>query len=42
MQYVGRAKWKYIFEHAQNAQIQIHPAHAQIIARVSTLYLYIL
>ena len=26
---MGRAKWKSVFEHAQNAQIQIHPMHAQ-------------
>ena len=26
---MGRAKRKWVFEHAQNAQIQIHTAHAQ-------------
>ena len=27
--FMGRAKRKCVFEHAQNAQIQFHPVHAQ-------------
>ena len=44
MQYVNiwtqnkthRAKQKGVFEHAQNAQIQIHPTHAQCLIRTFT------
>ena len=33
--YMGRVKRKGVFERAQNAQIQIHPAHAQNLIRGS-------
>ena len=39
---MGRPKWKYVFEHAQNAQIQIHPTHAQSLIRAFALHWYIL
>ena len=39
---MGGAKRKCVFEHAQNEQIQIHPAHVQSIIRVFALYSYIL
>ena len=37
-----RAKQKYVFEYAQNAQIQIHPTHAQRLIRAFALHWYIL
>ena len=39
---MGQAKWKGVFEHAQNAQIQIHPTHAQSLIWVFALHWYIL
>ena len=40
--YSGRAKRKDVFEHAQNAQIQIYPKHAQSLIRAFALHWYIL
>ena len=34
--------WKSVFEHAQNAQIQIHPAHVQSHIRLFALNWYLL
>ena len=39
---MDRAKRKGVFEHAQNAQIQIYPAHAQSLIRAFALHWYIL
>ena len=39
---MGLVKGKRVFEHAQNAQIQLHPAPEQSIIRVFALYSYIL
>ena len=39
---MGCAKRKYVFEHAQNAQIHIHPTHAQSLIRAFAVYWYIL
>ena len=39
---MGGAKLKGVFEHAQNAQIQIYPAHAQSHIRSFAFRLYIL
>ena len=36
---MDRAKPKCVFEHAQNAQIQIHPTHGQSAIRVFALHL---
>ena len=33
---------KFVFKHAQNAQIQIHPAHAQSVIRTFALHRYLL
>ena len=38
---MGRAKRKGVFEDPQNAQIQIHPTHAQNLIRAFTLHWYI-
>ena len=34
---MGNAKQKGVFVHTQNAQIQIYPAHSQILIRVFAL-----
>ena len=39
---MGCAKLKSVFEHAQNAQIQIHPTHVQSLMRAFALHRYIL
>ena len=39
---MGHVKRKDVFEHVQNAQIQIHPTHAQTLIRGVSLHLYIL
>ena len=39
---MGHIKWKGIFKHAQNAAIQIHPAHSQSIIQAFALHWYIL
>ena len=38
---MGRAKRKGVFEHAQNAQIQIHPKYSQSLIRVFAIHWYI-
>ena len=40
--YMDHVKRKGVFEHAQNAQIQIHPAHAHNFIRTFVLHWYIL
>ena len=40
--YMGCAKRKGFFKHAQNAQIQIHPGHAQSFISAFALHWYIL
>ena len=40
--HMGRVNRKHVFEHAQNAQIKIHTAHAQILIRVFAQHWYIL
>ena len=40
--YIGRAKRKYVFEDAQNAQIQIYLTHAQSLSWTFPLHSYIL
>ena len=39
---LGRIKRKNAYEHAQNAQVSDHPAHALSIIRVFALHLYTL
>ena len=39
---MGHASAKYAFKHAHNAQIQIHPAHAQSLIQAFTHHWYIL
>ena len=41
MPLADRDKRKGVFEHAQNAQIQIHPAHVRNIIRDFALHSYI-
>ena len=40
--YLGHTKRKGVYEHAQNTQIQIHPAHAPSLIRVFALHRYVL
>ena len=40
--YMGWAKRKFVFEHAQNAQIQSHPTHAQSLIQAFALHWFIL
>ena len=39
---IGRANWKRVFQHAQNAQVQIRYVHAQSLIRAFALHYYIL
>ena len=38
--YMDHAKRNGVFEHAQNAQIQIHPTHAQSLIQATVLHWY--
>ena len=40
--YMGSVKRKGVFEHVQNAQIKIQPAHVQSLIRAFALHSYIL
>ena len=39
---IGRAEREDFFEHSQNAQIQIHPRHAESLIRAFAFHWYIL